>query len=105
MKYAVCYVTVSSRSEAKKISGALLSERIVACVNMIYNVKSLYWWHGKIEHSKEVLLIMKTKKNLFKRLEKRVKELHSYEVPEIIMTEISVGNREYLSWVKQSVLK
>lgn len=103
MNYRIFFVTVPNEKEASVISRKLLEEKIVACVNRITQVQSMYWWEGKIEESAECLLIMKTAEACSVRLIERVKELHSYDVPEIISFEISAGNPDYLSWIDESI--
>ncbi len=100
MKYAVVFVTAANLKEAKKIASVVVKERLVACVNIVKKIESIYWWQGKIEKSAEVLLIMKTKISLAKKLIKKVKSLHSYKVPEIIMFPIIAGNPDYLKWME-----
>jgi len=103
MKYIVVFVTVSSLSEAKKISDNLLSRKLVACVNIVPKVRSNFIWKGNIDKANEVLLIAKTKFSKFNELKKQVKKNHSYEVPEIIALPIIAGNKEYLKWIDESV--
>lgn len=98
--YIVIFVTTSSISEAKKIGRALVENKLVACSNIVSPIHSIYCWQGKVCEDKEALIILKTKKKLFKQVEKRVKELHSYEVPEIIAIPVTEGSDKYLSWVK-----
>ncbi len=98
------FVTAANKIEAGKIAGELVKERLVACVNIIENVTSVYRWEGKIEKSPEVLMIMKTKKSIFVKLAKRIKALHSYSLPEIIALPIEKGSKEYLKWIEKSVL-
>lgn len=102
-KYIVIFVTTGSRKEAKKITKRILKEKLAACVNIIPLVESHYWWKGKIECSKETLLIIKTKKELFDKLKKLIKKIHSYTVPEIIALPIILGNTEYLNWIDEVV--
>jgi periplasmic divalent cation tolerance protein len=78
----------------------LVEEKLVACSNIISPIRSIYRWQGKICDDKEALIILKTKKKLFKQIEKRVKALHSYDVPEVISMPIIEGSNEYLSWLK-----
>ena len=101
--YIVVVVTAKDRPEAQKIAQGLLGERLIACANILDGMESLFWWQGKIDRSKEVLLILKTKKSLFHKLAARVKSLHSYKVPEIIALPIVAGSKGYLDWVKESV--
>jgi periplasmic divalent cation tolerance protein len=95
------FITVKSEKEGEKITSALLKEKLAACVNMIGGVKSSFRWKGQISTENEVLLIAKTKDMLFENLKKRVLELHSYEVPEIIATSILAGSEKYLEWIKK----
>ncbi|MFA5780061.1 MAG: divalent-cation tolerance protein CutA [Elusimicrobiota bacterium] len=101
MKYVVVFVTASNIKEARKIADGVLKEHLVACVNIIEKIKSIYWWQGKIEKSTEMLLIMKTKISLAKKLIKKVKSLHSYTIPEIIFLPIITGNLDYLKWIEK----
>jgi len=100
--YIVILVTAANKKEAKKIARALIKEKLAACVNIIENVHSLFWWQGKADTAKEVLLIAKSRKTLMNKLIKKVKSLHSYEVPEIIALPIVAGNKEYLKWINES---
>jgi periplasmic divalent cation tolerance protein len=85
-------------AEAPRIAGTLVSERLVACVNAT-PVQSCYRWKGEICRDREVLLVMKTRESLFPRIMKRVKELHPYEVPEILAVPVWGGYGGYLEWV------
>ncbi len=98
--YTVIFITTSSLDEAEKIGRALVEEKLVACSNIVSPIRSIYHWQGKICDDKEALMILKTKKKLFKQIEKRVKALHSYEVPELIIMPIIEGSNKYLSWLK-----
>ncbi len=100
-KYVVVFITVDSRETAKKIANKLLTERKAACVNIIPKVESHYWWQGKIENADEFMLIVKTRAALLGDLEKLVKEIHPYTVPEIIALPIIGGNSDYLEWVEK----
>lgn len=104
-KICVVLVTVDKMVAAKKITDAILKERLAACVNMIENVKSHYWWKGKIESAKEVLLIIKTGKREIENLIKLVKKIHPYTVPEIIAYDIVKGNKDYIDWVIAEIKK
>ena len=101
--FIVAMVTCSSSREAKKIAGSLLDKRLVACANIIPGIGSRFWWKGKIESAREVLVMMKTKKENFKKIENEVKKLHSYEVPEIISVPIVGGSKEYINWINKEV--
>ena len=103
--YIIVMITCSSTREAGRIKKVLLEERKVACVNIIPAVDSFFWWKGKIDSCPEVLLLVKTKKSLFKEIVTLVKKIHKYEVPEIIALPIIDGNRDYLKWIGESVRK
>ncbi len=98
-KKCVVFVTTNGEKTSKKVSDAVLENRLAACVNRVPGIVSRYWWKGKLETSREELLIMKTKKSLVPQLIKAVKKAHPYEVPEIIALDINDGNIEYLNWV------
>ncbi len=99
--FAVVLIT-TPREKAEHIARELVKSRLIACVNIIHKVKSIYWWEGRIEESDESLLICKTKSSLINKLIEKVKELHPYEVPEIIALNISTGFNKYLEWVEES---
>jgi periplasmic divalent cation tolerance protein len=101
----VVLVTCGSEEEATKIANSLVEERLAACVNIISHVRSIYRWEGKICDEKEWLLIMKTQKKRFEVLEKKVKSLHSYSVPEIIALPIVEGSASYLKWLIEMTTK
>jgi len=101
--YIVIFIATSNRKEAEKIANALLAEKLAACVNILDGVHSLFWWQGKIDSSNEALLMVKTKSALLQDIIHRVKELHSYDVPEIIALPIVGGSQKYLSWISESV--
>ncbi len=102
--FIVVYVTVESAEEGKRLASALVEERLAACVNRLGPVQSTYRWEGHVEHSEEHLLIIKTSEGLFDRLKKRVQELHSYSVPEVIALPIVNGNEGYLKWLEDQLL-
>ncbi len=99
MKIAVVFVTVDKKTAAEKIAKSLLKNRLCACVNIVKDIKSYYWWKGKIEKAHEYLLIIKTNKNLVERLILETKKVHPYTVPEIISFDINKGNMDYINWV------
>lgn len=100
-QFQIILITAGKEEEAQKIATKLVSSRLVACVNIIPAINSIYRWQGKVCNDSELLLICKGKKENFKKIEKAVKELHSYDVPEIIALAIERGSQEYLSWLAQ----
>lgn len=100
------YITTKNREEATQIGKSLVEKKIVACVNIIDNMDSIYWWKGEIVTDNECILIAKTTYSNVNRLTKLVKELHSYDVPCVISFNMAEqeGNVEYLNWIRKSVL-
>ena len=98
----VVLVTCGSEEEALQIAKALVEDRLAACVNLVAPIRSIYRWEGKIWDEKEWLLIVKTQKHRFETVEKKVKSLHSYSVPEIISVPITQGSWAYLNWIKEN---
>jgi periplasmic divalent cation tolerance protein len=100
----VALVTCGNAREAGRIARTLVEEGLAACVNIQEaRVRSVYWWKGKVEQAEEVMLFIKTSKRLFPRLESRVRELHSYDVAEIIALPIAGGSRPYMEWMEESL--
>jgi len=99
----VIFVTTDSQEEAQKIATRLLNQRKVACVNIVPRVDSLFWWQGKLDSARESLVIAKTKASLLPEVVSLVKDVHSYEVPEIIALPIIGGNEDYLNWIDSEV--
>jgi periplasmic divalent cation tolerance protein len=100
-EFCVLFCT-ASEEESAKIAKVLIEERLVACVN-ITGVNSYYRWEGEFCEDNEALLIMKTEKRMVNRVIKRIKDVHSYEVPEIIALPIVAGYDKYLAWIEASV--
>ncbi len=98
----VVLVTCGSEEEALKIANALVEDRLAACVNLVAPIRSIYRWEGKISDEEEWLLIVKTQKHRFETVEKKVKSLHSYSVPEIIGVPITEGSWAYLNWIEEN---
>lgn len=96
----VVFITAPEEELAAIIAHALVEAKLAGCVNIVTKIRSIYRWEGKIEDEKEVLMIAKTEQKLFGSLEKKVKELHSYTVPEIIALPIIEGSADYLAWLK-----
>jgi periplasmic divalent cation tolerance protein len=97
--YAVVFMTVSSPEEGSRIAEALVAEKLAACVNRIDGISSVFWWQERVERATESLLIAKTQWNLIDQLIARVREMHSYTVPEVIALPIERGNPDYLKWI------
>ena len=97
--FIVVLVTVGSSKEGERLAQALVEEQLAACVNRIKGVQSIYRWQGQVEQSEEEMLVIKTTRELFDRLKKRIQELHSYSVPEVIALPILDGSESYLRWL------
>lgn len=103
MDAIVIFCTVPNKDDAKKISKALVEEHLVACVSTIDKVHSLFSWNGETCAENELLLVIKTKLDLFDKIEAVIKALHSYNVPEIIALPIIKGSEDYLGWIEHEI--
>jgi periplasmic divalent cation tolerance protein len=101
MNEIIVFMTTSNEDEAARIGRALVEARLAGCVNIIRNIRSIYRWQGKLEDEKEVLMVAKTRQEFFGALAAKVKELHSYKVPEVIAIPIVEGSTDYLQWLKE----
>jgi periplasmic divalent cation tolerance protein len=97
--YVVLFITTEADEEAQLISRVLLEQRKAACINIVPEVSSLFWWRGKIDSSRESLRVVKTRASLVGGIVQLVKRIHSNDVPEIIALPIVGGNRDYLDWI------
>lgn len=105
-KARIVLVTCSGRQEARKIAKVVVGARLAACVNVILApVESVYRWQGKVENAKEFLLVMKTTGGRLGALQKEVTRLHTYEVPEFLVLDVTGGSSNYLRWLHKSVWK
>jgi periplasmic divalent cation tolerance protein len=105
-RFCVVLVTCGSAAEARRIAQAVVKKRLAACVNIVTApVESIYRWKGKVEKSRERLLIIKSSKARLQALEREVLWLHSYETPEFIALPIANGSSKYLSWITRSLTK
>ena len=101
----VVLITSPNLQEAHKISQKPIEEKLIACANIVERIQSIFWWEGKTDRAEEVLIILKSKKSLFKKIMKTVRAAHSYKVPEILALPIIDGNPDYLKWISESVRK
>ena len=102
--FIVVFVTVGNEEEALKIARHVVKNRLAACTNIVPGIRSIYRWKGEICDDKELLCIMKTKKSLFPKLKDAIKQLHSYEVAEIIAVSLADGVEDYLKWLQEETL-
>ncbi|HJX12330.1 MAG TPA: divalent-cation tolerance protein CutA [Dehalococcoidales bacterium] len=101
--YIVVLVTAKDADEAERIAQLLLKQRQAACVNIVPEVSSRFWWKDKLDAARESLLVIKTRDNLLPAVVKSVKSVHSYSVPEIIALPIVGGNQDYLDWIDHEI--
>ncbi len=99
----VVWVTAPDVETATRIARTLVEERWIACANLVPGVRSIYRWQGRVEDEAEVLLVMKTSADRCEALAARVKELHPYELPEVIALPVVGGSGAYLDWVVEAV--
>ena len=97
--YIQVFTTTDKNEDAKRIAKEVVEKRLVACAQIVGPISSTFWWDGKVDEEQEWLLIMKTRKALYDELEKAIKNVHPYDVPEIIAQDIINGNRDYLDWI------
>jgi periplasmic divalent cation tolerance protein len=101
--HVVVLVTASSDAEADSIATRLLERKLIACANLLPGVTSLFWWEGSLDRAEEVMVVMKTRRDLVDQVTAAVIEAHSYEVCEVIALPIVGGSEAYLKWIDESV--
>ncbi len=101
MEQILVYMTFPDQQTATRIGQAILEQRLVACVNILPQVQSMYWWEDKIQHETEVAVLAKTAQNLFEPLRACVLSLHPYEVPCIVALALVHGHEPFLSWIDE----
>ncbi len=99
----IVFSTCASREEAKRIARTLVEERLAACVNVIGDIVSIYQWQGTVHESNEVMLVVKSRRDLLPRLQERLAAMHSYEVPEAIAIPVVDGLPAYLDWLERAL--
>jgi len=103
-EYIQVSATVEKREDGERIAGVLVGERLAACVQMIGPILNTYRWQGVVERSEEWLLLVKTKRGLYTRVEEVICGLHLYDVPEVIAVPLVLGSRDYLGWMRDELL-
>ena len=93
------YCTVANNEEAKAIAHILIAKKLAACCNIMPSINSIYYWKGRVEESDESMMLIKTTQKKYDQLEKEIKMIHSYSVPEIIATKLETGSAAYIDWI------
>jgi len=99
--YIQVSTTTETREQAQTIAQHLVEAKLAACVQILGPITSIYRWKGKVENAQEWLCLIKTKDELFDKVETAIKNLHPYETPEIIAIQIVKGSKEYLQWISE----
>lgn len=99
MAFIIIYVTNSNLKEAKKLASHLLKKRLIACANF-FPITSSFWWNGKIDNPKEIVSLLKTKKENWTKVKSEIKKIHPYKVPCIMKINVE-SNKDYESWINQ----
>jgi periplasmic divalent cation tolerance protein len=102
-EYIQVITALETKEDARTVANEVVGKRLAACAQIIGPITSTYWWEGIVEESEEWLLVMKTQKGLYEELEKAIKNMHFYEVPEILAMPVVAGNPDYLSWLDKEV--
>lgn len=95
--------TVDTEEKAKEITRVLVERRLAACAQVFGPITSTYWWHSQVETAQEWLCILKTRKGLYEELERTLRSIHPYEVPEILAIPVAAGNPAYLAWLDETL--
>jgi periplasmic divalent cation tolerance protein len=103
--YLQVFTAVEKREDAELIARTVLEEKLAGCVQIVGPIASTYWWNGALESSEEWLCIIKSERSLYPELERSIKRVHAYEVPEIIALSINMGNGDYFRWLDSTITK
>ncbi|WP_328807607.1 divalent-cation tolerance protein CutA [Nonomuraea antri] len=101
--YIEVHVTAGDRDEAGEICRAVVGRRLAACAQVVGPIRSTYWWEGRLEEAEEWLVLLKSTSARFDELAARVREVHSYDVPEIIAVPVVAGSADYLAWIDREI--
>jgi periplasmic divalent cation tolerance protein len=104
-EYIQVFTTVEKREDADRIASTVVQHRVAACAQIVGPIHSIYWWKGKMEETAEWLCVIKTRQDLFPALERQIKSVHPYEVPEIVALPIVAGSASYLQWIDEETRK
>jgi len=98
-EYIQVVTTTTGKAEAESIARALVQQRLAACVQVLGPITSTYWWQGKIETNQEWQCWIKSRRDLYDEIEQAIRQLHSYEVPEILAVAVVAGSDSFLAWI------
>ncbi|MBM3738750.1 MAG: divalent-cation tolerance protein CutA [Acidobacteria bacterium] len=101
----VVFSSCSSQEEADRVARHLVEQRLAACVTTVPGASSTYWWQGQVEQSAEIVLIIKSSRPRFPKLQEELRRIHSYQVPEVIALPIADGAQDYLDWLGRELEK
>lgn len=100
-EYIIVFITVPTSDDGCKIARTLVGEKLAACVNILPGIRSVYTWEDEVCEDQEVLLMIKTRAEIFEDLSARVKKVHPYDLPEVIAVSLTAGAADYLNWIDQ----
>jgi periplasmic divalent cation tolerance protein len=101
--FQIVLCTCADREQAERIAHRLVEQQLAACVNILPGVQSIYRWQGNVESSAEILMVIKTSAGLVPEVQSTIANLHSYEVPEVLVLPVAGGSEAYLGWLKASL--
>ncbi|KPL08061.1 hypothetical protein AMJ85_08975 [candidate division BRC1 bacterium SM23_51] len=101
--YIQVFTTTETKNDAHRIARTIVEKRLAACGQIIGPITSIYWWKGKIETAEEWICVLKSSMQLYEELETAVREIHSYDVPEILAVPITAGSQSYLDWLSKEL--
>lgn len=101
VKHIIVLTTVPDEKKGREIAKAVVKARLAACATLSLACQSFYWWEGKIAQDREFILLIKTRANLYPKLQTKIKSLHPYTIPEIIALPIVKGSTKYLDWLEK----
>ncbi len=104
-EYIEVITTTEKKEDAERMAKALVEKRLAGCVQTVGPMTSTYWWKENMEKAEEWLCLIKSKKDLYEKLEKTIKEIHPYKTPEIIALPIITGSKDYMKWLNNELKK
>jgi periplasmic divalent cation tolerance protein len=102
-EYIQVFTTTESKEDAQRIARVVVEQRLAGCAQVLGPIESTYWWQGEIETSGEWLCVIKSKREVYERLEQAILSVHPYEVPEILAVPVVAGSEPYLAWLDKEM--